>query len=254
MEFLFIKKIINKNLFDLSNEVNYKDIFNYYPTKEELISFNNKDDSNDYEFILDIDNSPLNTEEEKQMIDYISCIKDEINKIKKVIEYLIVNIDLNKIKLLNYKKYDYDNTSKFIKSKIRSNNHNFDIKNFINKNKINKDDIIVKMKEMCLIIDDNLNDTKLVINYILIKIIEFYNIYNKSLNYSLKLLEEYPYIFKNKNEYLSIIDNKFLNITNDEINIFHHKLIKNTYSTNNKYAESINIKKNKDKNFEISFK
>ncbi len=51
-----------------------------------------------------------------------------------------------------------------------------------------------------------------------------------------------------------MIDNKFMNITNDEINIYHHNLIKNAYNSNNKLGDTINLKKDKNKNFEILFK
>ena len=72
--------------------------------------------------------------------------------------------------------------------------------------------------------------------------------------YSINLLEEYPFTIRNKEEYLVMIDNKFMNITNDEINIYHHNLIKNAYNSNNKIGDTINFKKDKNKNFEILFK
>ena len=122
------------------------------------------------------------------------------------------------------------------------------------KNKIDKNEIIEKFKQMTAREIEVINDSKLMTYYLLIKIMEIFNIYNKSLIYSVKLLEEYPYIYKNKDEYLCLIDNKFMNINNDEINIYHHNLIKNTYSTNNKHADIINLKRGKDKNFEMSFK
>jgi hypothetical protein len=53
------------------------------------------------------------------------------------------------------------------------------------------------------------------------------------------------------------MDNKFFNITDDEINIYHHNFIKNAYNKNidnNKYSitssNSIKLKKN----YEIFFK
>jgi len=242
MEQLFIKKIINQQLYNKINDININDIFNYYPDKIDIIPFinNNEDQNDDYEFIIDIDNSNLNEEEEKDKNDYLNKLKEEITRISKIIEYLIVNININKIKTLNYKSYNYDNTSKFIKNKIKSNNHNFDIKKFIIKNKIENT-------------NDN-NDNKMISLFILNKMIEIFNNYNKCLNYSLKLLEEYPYIIRNKNDYLSIIDINFFNMNNDEINVNHHNLIKNSYNSNNKQTTIINIKKNKDKNFEILFK
>jgi len=258
MEFLFIKKIIDKKLFDNCNDININELFNYYINKEKLVNFNNNkqniDESNDYEFIIDIDTTPLNEKETGDMNNYIFKIKEEINRIEKVIEYLIANVDINKIKLLNYKIYNYDNTSKYIKSKVKNISHNFDLKKFILKNKINKDEIIAKMKQMTINEITQISENKLMIYYLLIKIIDFYNNYNKCLIYSLKLLEEYPYIYKNKDEYLVIINDKYMNIINDEINFNHYNLIKNTYSSNNKLGDIIVLKRVSDKNFEISFK
>lgn len=257
MEFLFIKKIIDKNLYSKSSDINYTDIFNYYPNKENIIKYNlYQDEYNDYEFIIDIDATPLTEKEEEEMKVFLSILNEEINRIEKVLEYLIVNIDINKLKLPNYKIYNYDNTSKFIKNKVKSNTHNFDIKKFIFKNKIDKNELVDKMKNIlsCDSIDIS-NDSKLAIYFIIIQILDIYNYYYKSLTYSCKLLEEYPFIYRNKEEYLTIIDNKYMNITNDEINIFHHNLIKNAFiTTTNKYGKIINIKRGKDKNFEILFK
>ena len=80
------------------------------------------------------------------------------------------------------------------------------------KNKINRDDIISKIKEMGVSEIEN-DDLKIMIYFILIKIIDIYNTYNKCLVYSINLLEEYPFTIRNKSEYLSVIDNKFINIT-----------------------------------------
>ena len=258
MEFLFIKKIIDKKLFDNSNDIIIDDIFNYYDNKEKLINFNNisnKDESNDYEFIIDVDTTPLNENETEEMNNYISAIKEEINRIEKVVEYLIANVDINKIKLLNYKIYNYDNTSKFIKSKVKNNSHNFDLKKFILKNKIDKNEIIDKIKKMTTKdIGHQISENKLMIYFLLIKIVDFYNNYNKCLTYSLKLLEEYPYIYKNKNQYLIEMNNKYMHVTNDEINFYHYNLIKNAYASTNKLGDTINLKRGSDKNFEILFK
>lgn len=257
MEFLFIKKIIDAQVFNKSANVDIKDIFNYYPTKTKLINFCNYTDSNpdDYEFVIDIDSNPLTENEEEERTTYMNSLKEEVLKTTKVIEYLITNLEISKVKIANFKIYDYDNTSKYIKSKIKSNNHNLDVKKFIFKNKIDKDEIIRKIKEMGVIIDGSLiGELKLMTYFILIKIIDIYNIYNKCLVYSINLLEEYPFVIRNKDEYLSIIDAKFMNITNDEINIYHHNLIKNSYNSNNKIGDTINLKKDKNKNFEILFK
>ena len=256
MESFYIKNIIDKNLFENTVSIDVSEIFNYFMNKSPLISYLNKNGSSEYDFIIDIsvDTTPLNEKETEDMNIYLSKLKEEINRIEKVIEYLIANVDISKMKLLNYKIYNYDNTSKFIKSKLKSNNHNFDIKKFILKNKINKDEIILKMKQMMATDISNINENKIVIYYLLIKIIDLFAIYNKCLSYSIKLLEDYPYLFRNKDEYLCIINEKFMNITNDEINIFHHNQIKNAFTSNNKYGEIINIKRDNNKNFEILFK
>jgi len=157
MEFLFIKRIVDKNLFENNSKtVIYNDLFNYHSEKTELIKYsnnntdneNNKEkDKDDYEFVS---LTPLNEKEEEEMNNYMTQVKEEIVRIEKVIEYMIVNIpDIHKIKLLNYKTYDYDNTSKFIKSKVKAkaNNHNFDILKFILKNKINKDEVLITEKD-----------------------------------------------------------------------------------------------------------
>lgn len=264
MEFLFIKRIIDKNLFE-SKAIIYNDLFNYHSEKTELIKYSNENtdktdnesnkDKDEYEFVS---LTPLNEKEEEEMKNYLLQVKEEITRIEKVIEYMIVNIpDIHKIKLLNYKTYDYDNTSKFIKSKVKAkaNSHNFDIIKFILKNKINKDEVLMKIKEMTVKDDgSSISENKLAVYYLIIKIIEFFDIYNKSLNYSLKLLEENPYIYRDKDECLSIIDKKFINLTNDELIFYHHDQIKNAYSTNNKHGEMIVIKRGTDKNFEILFK
>jgi len=180
MEFLFIKKIIDRNLYSKSPDIKYNDILNYYPNKETIIEYNSyQDESNDYEFIIDIDATPLTEKEEEEMKKFLLILKEEINRIQKVLEYLIVNIDVNKLKLPNYKTYNYDNTPKFIKNKVKSNTHNFDIKKFILKNKIDKNELADKMKNIlsCDSIDIS-NDSKLVINYILIQILDLYNYLN----------------------------------------------------------------------------
>lgn len=255
MEFLFIKKIIDTQIFNKIADVDVKDIFNYYPTKANLITFcnSNQNEGNDYEFVIDVDPNPLNEKEEEERNTYMNSLKEEVLKVAKMIEYLIANLEISKVKVANFKIYDYDNTSKHIKSKIKSNNHNLDVKKFIFKNKIDRDVIINNIKEMG-ITSEGAGELKLMTYFILIKIIEIYNIYNKCLVYSIHLLEEYPFTIRNKDEYLSTIDNKFMNITNDEINIYHHNLIKNAYNSNNKIGDTINFKKDKNKNFEILFK
>jgi len=69
MEFLFIKKIIDTQIFNKVANIDIKDIFNYYPTKTNLISFCNNDNSNegnDYDFVIDCDAKPLDEKEEEE--------------------------------------------------------------------------------------------------------------------------------------------------------------------------------------------
>ena len=136
MEFLFIKKIIDTQIFNKTADIDVKDIFNYYPTKEKLITFcnSNQNDCNDYEFVIDVDSNPLNEKEEEERNTYMNSLKEEVLKVTKVIEYLIANLEVSKTKIANFKVYDYDNVSKHIKSKIKSGNHNLDVKKFILKN------------------------------------------------------------------------------------------------------------------------
>lgn len=156
-----------------------------------------------------------------------------------------------------------------MKTKVRKhiNNNFFDIVNFNIKNGIkkNKEFIIENFSLMTNINKDELskiNDFKLAIYYILIQIIDLFNIYLKSIHYSIELINENPSILNdNYKDYIIDMDNKFFNITNDEINIFHHNLIKNAFK---KFMEKdkmiitsstiIKIKKNSNKNYEIFFK
>jgi hypothetical protein len=143
------------------------------------------------------------------------------------------------------------------KVKKHSNNNFFDINKFIIKNGINKDKdlIISKISKMTNKNITDINDLKLATYFIIIQIVELFNIYIKSINYSIELINENP---SNCNvDYLINMDNKFFNITDDEINIYHHNFIKNAYNKNidnNKYSitssNSIKLKKN----YEIFFK
>jgi hypothetical protein len=143
------------------------------------------------------------------------------------------------------------------KVKKHSNNNFFDINKFIIKNGINKDKelIISKISKMTNKNITDINDFKLATYFIIIQIVELFNIYIKSINYSIELINENP---SNCNvDYLINMDNKFFNITDDEINIYHHNFIKNAYNKNidnNKYSitssNSIKLKKN----YEIFFK
>ena len=88
---------------------------------------------------MDIDSEPLNEKGEEEKSKYVNRLKEEVLKTSKVIEYLIANVEISKLKVANFKIYNYDNTSKHIKSKIKSSNHNLDVKKFILKNKIDRE-------------------------------------------------------------------------------------------------------------------
>jgi hypothetical protein len=147
-----------------------------------------------------------------------------------------------------------------MKNKIKkhSNNNFFDIVKFNIKNSINKNkDLIISQFSTITNIKDfnNLNEIKLATFFILIKIIEIFDIYLKSIHYSIDIINENP--LNTNEDYLINMDNKFFNITDDEINIFHHNLIKNSFNKNNLNitpSTFIKIKRNSNKNFEIIFK
>lgn len=258
MENLFIKNIINQQLFDNSPSLIIDGIFDYNPEKIDLISFTKIQE--EFEIIdKDIDEELKNKKDEM-----IKVLNDEKKRIIKILEYLIVNIDIHKIQLPFYKIYDYDNVSNLMKNKIKkhSNNNFFDIIKFNIKNGVNKNKefIISQFSTMTNIKKfDNLNEIKLATFFILIKIIEIFNVYLKSIQYSIDIINENPL---NTNEDILVnMDNKFFNITDDEINIYHHNLIKNSFNKNidkNKFSITsstiIKIKRNSNKNFEIFFK
>jgi len=254
METPFIKNIINHQLYDNTSSLIIDGIFDYNPEKIDLITFTI---TNNEEFeIIDKD---IDEELKEKRDNMINVLNDEKKRIIKIFEYLIVNYDIQKFQLPFYKKYDYENISKFMKTKVKkhSNNNFFDINKFIIKNGINKDKdlIISKISKMTNKNITEINDFKLATYFIIIQIVELFNIYIKSINYSIELINENP---SNCNvDYLINMDNKFFNITDDEINIYHHNFIKNAYNKNidnNKYSitssNSIKLKKN----YEIFFK
>lgn len=254
MENLFIKTIINREIFDNTPSLIIDGIFDYNPEKIDLVSF--KKIQEEFEIIdKDIDEDLKNKREEM-----IKVLNEEKIRVIKILEYLIVNIDINKIQLPYYKTYDYNNVSNFMKNKIKkhSNNNNFDIVKFNIKNSINKNkDLIISQFSTITNIKqfDNLNEIKLATFFILIKIIEIFDIYLKSIHYSIDIINENP--LNTNEDYLINMDNKFFNITDDEINIFHHNLIKNSFNKNNLNitpSTFIKIKRNSNKNFEIIFK
>jgi hypothetical protein len=254
MENLFIKTIINREIFDNTPSLIIEGIFDYNPEKIDLISFTKNQE--EFEIIdKDIDEDLKNKKEEM-----IKVLNEEKRRIIKILEYLIVNIDINKIQLPYYKTYDYNNVSNFMKNRIKkhSNNNFFDIVKFNIKNSINKNkDLIISQISTITNIKhfDNLNEIKLATFFILIKIIDIFDIYLKSIHYSIDIINENP---SNTNEdFLINMDNKFFNITDDEINIFHHNLIKNSFNKNKLNitpSTFIKIKRDTNKNFEIIFK
>jgi len=256
MEFLFIKEIINYELFNKIADVKLKGLFNYYQNKIELIEFEcNNHLTDDFEFVINNENQNLTEEEEKEKKEYLEKVDEELLRIRKIIEFLVVNVELLKIQVPHFKIYDYSNVSKHIKSKIKSNNHQLDLKKFLMKNKIDSDEIIKKTQELLDTTNEiKLSEFKLMSGFILINVINIYNYYNKCLLYSKELVKEFPFVIKNKDNKLCKIDNEIITMNNDEIKIKHYGLIKNSYMSNNKIGDFINIHKNKDKNFEILFK
>jgi hypothetical protein len=258
MENLFIKTIINRKLFDNSSSLNIEGIFDYNPEKIDLVSFIKNQDE------FEIINKEIDEELKNKKDEMIKVLNDEKKRVIKILEYLIINIDTQKLQLPFYKTYDYNNVANYMKTKIKkhSNNNFFDIVKFNIKNGINKnkDFIISQFSKMTNIKDiDNLNEIKLATFFILIKIIEIFNIYFKSIQYSIDIIIDNP--LNTNEDYLINMDNKFFNITDDEINIYHHNLIKNSFNKNmdkNKLSITsstiIKIKRNSNKNFEIIFK
>lgn len=246
-------EICNYQLYNKIPDIKLKGIFNYYENKINLIEFENNKNNEDFEFIINIDSIQLTDEEELDKKKYLDELNEEINRIKKIMEYLVTNIDLLKIQIGNFKIYDYSNVSKHIKNKLKI--HNFDLKQFLLKNKIDKIDLTNKIKELLDISDDiQLNEYKLMSSFLLLEIINIYNNYNKLLLYSKQLVEEFPTIIKEKDKKLVKIDKELIMLNNDELSFKFNSNIKNAFTTNNKLGTMINIKKNKDKNFVLLFK
>lgn len=257
-----IKNIVNKKLYDNQPSLNIDGLFIY-----DILKFSNsiiEKEEEDFVYINNInENESLNETEEKEKDDYINSLKNEIDRINKIMEYLIVNININKINIPNYKIYDYSELSKNIRTKIKNKKHIFDIKLFLIKNKINKDDIEILAKRFLNTneLQFNLSENKQMVLFILSKIIEIYNYYHKNLLYSLAIINEIPLLIKDKEKDNSY--NNLININKDIINIndtktiitFNHfNLIKNAFNkTENKITSKIEITKNKDI-FEIIFK
>ena len=226
----FISSIYDNDIYLKTPNVSYKGLFDYYDNKKEIITYNIVDignDMNNEEFEI-IDKE---IDENKEMREgLIKGFEDERQRTKKIIEYLIVNIDINNLEFPYYKTYDYQEIPKYMKTKIKKHTNFFDINVFINKNKINKD-FIINLFDLKMISND-LSTTKVCIYYILYKIIDLYNQYNKALLYSIELLKKYPELLKNDKylDYLVKINPEHFIIKNDEIYVIHLNEIKCAYS------------------------
>ena len=269
----FISNITNTDLFNKQPNISLNGIFDYYDTKEILINYDNSNSiDNSNENLNDnfeiIDN--LTEEEEKDKADFIKTLEEEEVRVKKIIEYLIINLDFtnNKIFVPHYKIYDYSNTPNYLKKKI-NNNHPFDLKKFLIKNGVGKGELTPIIETMInkKASDLQLTEMKVMTFFILSKILEIYNAYNKSILYSKAILQENPQIIKNKEALVSLNPNimKIDINANNKIEIFHLNTIKNAFSkiTNNtKKATSVSInssttiiiEKNSNKGFDINFK
>ena len=259
MEHLFIKNFKNPSLFLKCPSIDIQGIFDYNPEKETIISFTSQE-TEEFEII--------NKDDDKDFNELISKLKDEKSRIIKLLELLIVNADIQKIQLPHFKIYNYENVANHMKTKIKkhSNNNYFDIIKFNLKNGINKDkELILETIKQMSNTDINKDDIKLAIYFILIKIINLFDIYLKCIHYSIELLNYEPSIIYNENfkDFIINLDNTYFNFVDDEININHHNLIKNSYAKNvdkNKSSMSITsstmikLKKNSNKNYEIYFK
>lgn len=264
METLFIKKVVNYELFNKRPSIVLDGLFSLNNKQEQLITFTENNDNEDYEFILNIENidkTDLNEDEEKERNNFITCINDEITKTANIMKYLIANIDLHKINVRHYKIYDYSNTPNHLKRKIKPHNHIFDAKKFIIKNCIDKTKMNTIISQITLSTSNENNELKLMAYFIISKIIDFYNTYNKCLLYSLEILKEHPYIIRYKDDYLVSINPTYFTQKDDTITIAHHNNIKNAFikvdttdnSNNNSKSTLINISKNKNNNYEINF-
>lgn len=232
----FISNITNNDLFNKQPNISLDGILNYYDTKEQLIIYENyiqgstESSNENYEIIDD-----LTEDEEKAKDDFIKTLTDEEARVKKIMEYLIVNVDLNKITIPNYKIYDYSNTPKHLRNKINT-NHPFDLKKFLIKNGIAKGELIPTIEKMTnkKANELNLNEMKTMIYFILTKVFEIYNAYNKSILYSKEILKEKPLFYKNKDALVSLNPNLMkLDINNNnKIEVIHLNTIKNAFAKN----------------------
>jgi len=265
MENIFIKEIINKSDYDKIPNIYYPNILinsvNNNDIQKELIIYDNKTDTDDY--IL-IENENENKNDIHVNNDLLERYISEHKKVIKIIEFMLINLNIFEINILNYKIYNYDdnNTSKFIKNKISKRQLNiFDIKNFLLKNNVKREETLLKISIMTSkdyeIINKNTDNIKLGIYYIIIKILDIFNYYNKALLYSINLIKELNEI---KPENLAELGLFIMLEDTNEIKIKHLNLIKNAYVKDTKKhsievtnGNYISIKKNENKKFVLSF-
>jgi hypothetical protein len=246
METLFIQKIINKELFNKTPSIILDGLF----CSKELLYTTNDDNKDEYEFIINIDNTNLTDEEDKEKNTFISILNEEQNRITTNMKFLIDNLDLTKISIQDYKVIDYSDMPNYLKKKMKT--HNYDAKKFIIKNNIDKNKLICMIAQLTN--NDEIktvqtNELKLIGYFIVSKIIDLFNLYLKSILYTLELLKEHPYLFRYKNEYLISINPAFFTITNNEISILHFNTINNAFTkapqkNNNIHSSTIHISKN----------
>ena len=172
---------INVNFLYIALLGNSKILFNFLKYRKPRII------DNEYKLVFSIDYD-INIEKEKShdIINYLNDINKEKARVLKVLEFLIVNIDINKLELPNYKKpSNYDDVPKYLKNKIRKHPNNpFDINKFFLKNNLKKDEIINIISKMTSKTEydyKDKNEIKIAIYFILIKIVEIFNYYYKSL-------------------------------------------------------------------------
>lgn len=270
MNKILISNITNQDLYNNQSSLILDGILNYDINKQELIKFTDTTNTTiteeEYEVIDKITDD--NNDNNNELEEYIKGVKEEIDRINKIMEFLVVNLDINKMTIPYYKVYDYSDLPKNLRTKVKSNSHIFDIKKFIIKNKINKEDIEAYAKKILnrSQLNFNLSENKIMIVFILMKIFNIYEYYHQSLNYSLKVLKENPELIKNKEKdgsYINLINinenkNKELMNLNDlktSFSITYFDEIKNGYNKTGKNCSKLEINKNKDKDiYEIIFK
>ena len=223
----FISSIYDNDIYIKTPNISYKGLLDYYENKEEIIKYENEKVENEEFEIIDKDD---NIDEHKEMREgLMKGFDEERKRVKKVIEYLIVNMDMNSLELPYYKTYDYGDVPKYMKTKIKKHPNYFDINIFMNKNKMNKE-FLIDLFDVKVDIN-KLSIHKICIYHIFYKIFDLYNQYNKALIYSIELLKIYPNLLKDDKylDYLVKINPNQFNIINDEIRINHLNELKNAY-------------------------